>query len=164
MESYSRVVWEMVSPIAILFLLKNAPNCTSEHPYFQKIFLGACPQIPLRSTAYAASRFAAGGLRHQKNYPQRFSGSAPDCVYALSCSPFELLCNRWIIMALHLQTACIGSPLHRKTSEIAHFRSSRFSRILKDSTGQVEGKSAENFGQYSPRHLHCKNKLFDLIA
>jgi len=39
---------------------------------FPKIFWGACPQTPLGSAAYAA-----GGLHHQKNYPQRFSGSAP---------------------------------------------------------------------------------------
>ena len=41
-------------PVAILFLLKNAPNCTSEHLYFQKFSGGACPQTPLGSAAFAA--------------------------------------------------------------------------------------------------------------
>jgi len=72
----------MVSPVAILFLLKNAPNCTSKHPYFQKFSGGACPQTPLGAqlTRQVASRQLA--FAHQKNYPQRFSGSAP----VLSCS------------------------------------------------------------------------------
>ena len=38
----------------------------------QSIHNYPCPQTPLESATYAA-----GGLRHQKNYPQRFSGSAP---------------------------------------------------------------------------------------
>ncbi len=37
----------MVSPVAILFLLQNAPNCTSERQYFQNFSGGACPQTPL---------------------------------------------------------------------------------------------------------------------
>ena len=68
----------MVSPVAILFPLKNAPNCTSEHPYFpKKIFWVHAPRPPYGTplTRKAASREV--GFAHQKNYPQRFSGSAP---------------------------------------------------------------------------------------
>ena len=36
----------MVSPEAILFLLQNAPNCTSEHPYFQNFSEGMPPDPP----------------------------------------------------------------------------------------------------------------------
>ena len=43
----------MVSPEAILFLLQNAPNCTSEHSYFQKFSGEACPQTPLGRAANA---------------------------------------------------------------------------------------------------------------
>jgi len=35
----------MVSPVAILFLLKNAPNCTSEH-HISKNFSGGMPPDP----------------------------------------------------------------------------------------------------------------------
>jgi len=42
----------MVSPIAILFLLKNAPNCTSEHPYFQKFSEGMPPDPPTEHCLY----------------------------------------------------------------------------------------------------------------
>ena len=72
----------MVSPVAILFLLKNAPNCTSEHPYFQNFLRGggASPQTPLVSAAYAASRFAPGALRPPKELPSNIFWIRP-------CSP-----------------------------------------------------------------------------
>jgi len=38
---------------------------------FPKIFWGACPQTPLRSTTYAASYFAAGGLCPPKELPSK---------------------------------------------------------------------------------------------
>ena len=41
----------MASPVAILFLLKNAPNCTSEHLYFQK-FSGGMPPHPPRERRF----------------------------------------------------------------------------------------------------------------
>ena len=66
----------MVSPVAILFLLKNAPNCTLEHPYFQKFSGGSMPPWGAPLTQQAASRQV--GFAHQKNYPQGFSGSAAD--------------------------------------------------------------------------------------
>jgi len=68
----------MVSPVAILFLLKNAPNCTSEHPYFQKFSGGGHPPDPPRERRLRGKplhgRWASPT---KKNYPQRFSGSAP---------------------------------------------------------------------------------------
>ena len=39
---------------------------------------GACPQTPLGSTDYTASRCVAGGLRPPKELPSKISGSAPD--------------------------------------------------------------------------------------
>ena len=50
------------------------------------IFWGACPQTPLGSAAYAASRFAAGGLRQPKELYtlEDLSGSAPE-LFVLWC-------------------------------------------------------------------------------
>ena len=45
---------------------------------FPKFSVGACPQTPLGSTDYTASRFVAGGLRPPKELPSKISGSAPD--------------------------------------------------------------------------------------
>jgi len=88
----------MVSPVAILFLLKNAPNCTSERPYFQK-FSGRYAPILLGTAAYTA-----GGLCHQKNYPQRFSGSP---LLTVIFPPLSIFLNE----TLHM---CMCSIVYRR--------------------------------------------------
>ena len=72
------MVWEMVSPVAILFLLKNAPNRTSEHPYFQN-FSGAMPPDPLNKRRLHGKTLRGRWASPTKRTTlKRFSGSAPD--------------------------------------------------------------------------------------
>ena len=94
----------MVSPLVILFLLKNAPNCTSEHPYFQNFLRGGGGKPPdppserrLRGKplrARCASPTKRTTLKHFLDPPLFTASGDSRCCRQLCSTVFGLTCGQ----------------------------------------------------------------------